>query len=191
MAQPGYGPNYPSTAYILSLIAGILILLGGLAEAAEAAFVGSALLGLFPGIAILLIVLGVIALIFGLVVLYGALQLKSHPQSARGWGILILIFSLISFIGGGGFFIGAILGIIGGILAMVWSPPAPAPGYGQPYGQPMQGQPMAAAPPAWGQPSVTSAPPPGAAAQKFCAHCGAPNASTAQFCAKCGAPMGP
>ena len=185
MAQARYGANYPSTAYILSLIGGILILISGLVDAATAAVVGSAFLGLVPGISIILIVLGVIALIFGLVVLYGALQLKSHPESARGWGILILIFSLISFIGGGGFVIGAILGLVGGILAMVWTPPTPAPGYGQPYGQP-----MAPSPPAWGQPQTT-APPAGAVGQKFCSHCGSPNAPTAQFCAKCGAPMGP
>ena len=189
MAQPGYGPSYPSTAYILTLIGGILILIDGFITAAAAAAVGAAFLGLVPGIAALLIAFGVIALLFGLVILYGALQLKNRPQSARSWGILILIFAIISFIGGGGFFIGAILALVGGILAMVWTPPAPAPGYAQPYG----GQPMAsAAPPAWGQPAAApAAPPAGAVGQKFCSHCGSQNTSTAQFCAKCGAPMGP
>ena len=181
MAQPGYGPNYPSTAYILSLIGGILILIGGIIEAAPAAVVGSVVAGLgFGGFGALIIALGVIALLFGILVLYGALQLKNHPQTAKTWGILILVFSLLSFIGGGGFYIGAILGIVGGILALVWNPPAPAPGYGQP---------MTAAP-GWGQPpAAAGAPPPAAAGQKFCSSCGSANAPGAQFCAKCGAPM--
>lgn len=185
MAQPGYGPNYPSTAYILSLIGGILILIDGIITAAVAAAVGSVIAGFgFGGLGAILIIFGVIALLFGLVVLYGAMQLKNRPETAKTWGILILIFSLISFIGGGGFYIGAILGLVGGILALVWSPPAPQPGYGQP---------MMQAAPAWGQPPAAAAAPPPAAAggQKFCSSCGSPNAAGAQFCAKCGAPMPP
>lgn len=188
-----YGETYPRTAYLLSLIGGILILFFSLIYAAILAVFASLFaaigFGLGAGIAI---ALAVIALLFGVIILYFALRLKSNPQQARTYGVLILVLSLISFVGGGGFYIGAILALVGGILAIVWTPPAPAPGYGQPYGQPMPGQPMAASPPGWGQPPATTAPPPpGAAAQKFCSHCGSPNAATAQFCAKCGAPMGP
>ena len=123
------------------------------------------------------------ALFFGLIILYFAMKLKSNPRSAKAYGILILVFALISFIGGGGFYIGAILALVGGILAIVWNPPAQAaPGYGQP---------MMPAAPGWGAPPPAAAPPPGAAGGKFCASCGSPNAAGAQFCAKCGAPMPP
>ncbi len=183
MAPPGYAQVYPSTAYLLSLIGGILILIDGLLTVV-AAFLGAAVVaGIgFAGLGLLLIAFGIIALLFSLVVLYGALQLKSRPQTARTWGILILVFSLISFLGGGGFIIGAILGLIGGVLAIVWTPPAPA--YGQPM---MQGA------PAWGAPPVTVTAPPAATsgAQKFCSSCGSPNVAGAKFCAKCGAPMAP
>jgi hypothetical protein len=34
------------------------------------------------------------------------------------WATLIIVFSAVSFVGMGGFFIGAILGIIGGAFAL-------------------------------------------------------------------------
>ena len=62
----------------------------------------------------------VAGLISGIVVLVGAIMLYSRPRGASTWGSLILIFSIISFLGTGGFFIGALLGIVGGVLAMTW-----------------------------------------------------------------------
>ena len=181
MASYG-GPSYPSTAYILCLIGGIFILLGGLVEAAVFAVLGSAVISLIPGLGALLIGLAVLALIFGLIIIYGAFQMKSHPQSAKTWGIIILIMAIISlFGGGGGFFIGFLLALIGASLALVWHPPAPT---------------MTQA--AWGAPpplTAAPAPPPGAASagagQKFCSSCGSPNNPGTQFCVKCGAAMPP
>jgi hypothetical protein len=40
------------------------------------------------------------------------------------WGTVIIIFSAISFVGMGGFFIGALLGIIGGAFAISYRPRA-------------------------------------------------------------------
>lgn len=181
MASYG-GPNYPSTAFILSLIGGIFILLAGLVEAALAAAIGAAFLAIVPGLGALFIGLAVLALILGLIVIYGAFQLRSHPESAKTWGILILVFAIVSWVGGGGFFIGFLLALIGGILALTWKPPAPA-----------------MAQPAWGAPpplGTAPMPPPGAApppagGQKFCSSCGSPNNPGSQFCVKCGAAMPP
>jgi hypothetical protein len=39
--------------------------------------------------------------------------------------VLILVFSILSFIGLGGFVVGAILGIVGGVLALRWKPSTP------------------------------------------------------------------
>jgi|HubBroStandDraft_1064217.scaffolds.fasta_scaffold176735_2 amino acid transporter len=190
----GQGMNYPRTAYLLALIGGILILIGSIISAAIYAVGASILAGVgFGGVAIFLVALAVIALIFGIIVLILALRLKSNPQGAKMTGILIIVFSLISFIGGGGFYIGAILALVGGILALIWNPGTamPQPGWGQPgqFGQPGQpgqpgqwGQPQQAA---WGQP--TAVPP--SAGGKTCPACGAANAPGAQFCAKCGAAL--
>jgi hypothetical protein len=99
---------------------------------------------------------------------------------------MIIVLALVSFIGGGGFYIGLILALIGGIVAVTWRPPtvAPsaygAPGYGTPVGAP------GAAPP-WGAPASPPLQP--GVAQRFCSSCGSPNVANAQFCAKCGAPM--
>jgi hypothetical protein len=184
----GQGMNYPRTAYLLTLIGGILILIGGIIEAALLAAIGSVLAGFgYGGLAALAIAFAVIALIFGIIILVLAMRLKSNPQSAKMTGVLIIVFALISYVGGGGFYIGLILALVGGILALIWNPgPAmmPQPGWGQP-GQPGQwGQPGQAQ---WGQPSA----PPAPAGGKVCPSCGTQNAAGSQFCAKCGAAMPP
>ena len=63
-----------------------------------------------------------IGLVAGVVVTIGALLLNSRPAEHTTWGALILVFSLIGFLGMDGFFIGAILGVIGGIVALGWRP---------------------------------------------------------------------
>jgi hypothetical protein len=192
----GYGApmNYPRTAYLLSLIGGILILFLSIIYALILIAAASVLGGLGFGLGAAVVVgFAVVALVFGIIVLLLAFRLKSNPQGARMTGILIIVFALISFIGGGGFYIGAILALIGGVLAVVWTPPPmmmAQPGMAQPgWGQPMQAggwaQPGQPNQPGWGQPS---APP---AAGKTCASCGTVNAQGAQFCAKCDAALPP
>lgn len=191
-SMQSYGEVYPRTAYLLGLIGGVLMLVFTLiAAAVVAAFAGvissiAPAAGAVVGLAVALLVIE--ALIFGGLVIFLSLRMKSNPQGAKGYGVIVLVLSVISLIAGGnGFYIGAILALIGGILAIIWRAPTPAPG----YGQPMMGQPMtqAAQPPAWGAPPPATAPPPGAAGGKFCSSCGSQNAPGAQFCAKCGAPI--
>ena len=67
-------------------------------------------------------VYSLVALISGIIVLLGALMLNSRPAEHMTWGTIVLIFSLISFLGMGGFIIGALLGIAGGALALSWRP---------------------------------------------------------------------
>jgi hypothetical protein len=186
------GGGYPNLAYLLSLIGAILIMLGALyyiiIALAFASIFGA--IGFFGGY--ILVVFGVVGLVFGLIILLLSFRLKRNPAGSQMTGILILVFSLISFIGDG-FYIGSVLALIGGILALIWKPTPGAPQWGQPqqqaWGQPGQqwGQPPQQAPP-------YGAPPPGAApmaGQKFCPSCGSPNAPGAGFCAKCGAAMPP
>jgi Family of unknown function (DUF6114) len=51
-------------------------------------------------------------------------MLNSKPEEHSTWGTLILIFSVLSIFGGamGGFGVGLILGLIGGVLALTWKP---------------------------------------------------------------------
>jgi zinc-ribbon domain len=180
-----YGETYPRTAYLLSLIGGILILVFSIIYAIILLVIASLFAAVGFGLGVGVAVgLAVVALFFGLIVLYFAFKLKTNPANARTYGILILVFAVISFIGGGGFYIGAILALIGGILAIVWTPPATT------YGQPMMGQPMPGGA-AWGQPPPP--PPPSAApaaapgVAQFCQFCGTAIPAGAKFCPKCGA----
>jgi len=63
-----------------------------------------------------------IGLIAGVIVIVAALMLKAHPAEHTAWGAIVLAFSIISFFGMGGFYIGAVLGIAGGALALAWRP---------------------------------------------------------------------
>jgi hypothetical protein len=54
----------------------------------------------------------------------GAAMLRAHPQEHTMWGTVIIVFSAISFVGKGGFIIGALLGIIGGAFAISYRPRA-------------------------------------------------------------------
>jgi hypothetical protein len=157
MASSG-AKSYPSTAFILSLIGGIFILLAGIYTAAIYAFIGSALFDFFPGLGALLIGLAVVALIFGLIIIVGAIMLRSKPESSRTWGVIILVLALLSWVGGGGFVIGFILALIGGILAIVWHPPAaPQQAWGSQPMAPTMGAPQGS--PGWGGQQPPAPPP--------------------------------
>ena len=66
----------------------------------------------------LLLGLAVLGLIFGIVVLFGALMLRFKPANKKAWSLMIMVFSVPSIIMGGGFIIGFILGILGGKMAL-------------------------------------------------------------------------
>lgn len=67
-------------------------------------------------------VMGAVGLVCGVIVLVSAIALLNNSSQPRTLGVLILVFSVLSFLGLGGFVLGAILGIIGGILALRWKP---------------------------------------------------------------------
>jgi hypothetical protein len=61
--------------------------------------------------------------VWGVLIIVFAVMLNSHPNNHATYGGLILVFSIVSWFGSfGGLFIGFLLGLIGGILAIVWHP---------------------------------------------------------------------
>jgi hypothetical protein len=126
---------YPKTASILALVGGVFIILGGALFVFVSAFVlpninfsnisvpnglsSSAIPTLVSGA---VGVMGAFGLVTGAVVLVSAILLLANVGQWRTWGILILVFSILSFMSLGGFIIGAILGIVGGILTLRWKP---------------------------------------------------------------------
>lgn len=126
----------PTAAFVLSLIGGIFILLGGALIAALAATFGGLfnLVGLGDfGLGVAL--LGSLGLVFGLIIIIGGVMMYMKPQQHVMWGAIVLILSIVSFpFSIGGFFIGFILALIGGILGLVFKPSQPM---AAPYAPPM------------------------------------------------------
>jgi hypothetical protein len=102
----------PSTAFIISLLGGIFIIIGGLIWAA----VGT-LLAFFFGLGFLLYAF----LVFGIIILIGAVMMNSHPRSTHTWGIVILLLGIFSLVGITTT-LGGLLAIVGGALALSWNP---------------------------------------------------------------------
>ena len=117
----------PQTAFILSLIGGILMLLGGGVFSMWSMFGGLSMGGMMGGFQGMMGSLGIpfvflsgfflIGLVSGVMIIIGVM-LNTRPLEHKSWCTIILVFSIISLLGMGGFLVGAILGIVGGALAM-------------------------------------------------------------------------
>jgi hypothetical protein len=129
--------GYPNTASILAIIGGCLMLVAGMFFTVLSVFViphlhaslfhnatGSMPVQNVPSLVSgVLAGLGLLGLISGLIVLGSGIMLRIKPGQSVVFGVLILVFSVVSFFGTGGFVIGAILGIIGGIMTLRWRRP--------------------------------------------------------------------
>jgi Family of unknown function (DUF6114) len=63
-------------------------------------------------------VVSVISIGTGVVLIIGGYSIYGKPETAGKWGVAMLVASVVSLFSMGGFFIGPILGVIGGILAL-------------------------------------------------------------------------
>jgi len=93
----------------LAVIGGLLILVAGLAAWGGFAPLGAWYLSGMTGY--------LLAVLFGLITVIGGWW-SSKPGKESMAGIIAIIFSLLGFLVGGGWWIGSILGLIGGIL--IW-----------------------------------------------------------------------
>jgi hypothetical protein len=104
----------PIVAYMLALIAGVLVVLNGLLLLMVGATLGIAMFD--GGLAF-----GPIGVLLGAIIIYAAVHLNAQPTEHMGWGAAIIVLSVVSLVlVGGGFILGFILGLIGGILAIAW-----------------------------------------------------------------------
>jgi len=149
-----------TAAFVLGLIGAIFHLIGGLAFIfIGTLFAGFGFAGLIPdappgsqgllaGIGFALIA---VAVIFIILAFLGAVWMYSGDKRKTTYGgILTLIIAIIAFPTLWGLFIGSLLGFIGAILGLVWSPtpamPAPAPSAAAPPVAPAPMQQAAPAP---------------------------------------------
>jgi hypothetical protein len=130
--------EYPRTASILALAGGIIITLSGVLFVAVSTLIlpnlnygnlntppnlpASAVPGLVSGFVGLMSAFG---LVTGAIVLVSSAMLLTNSGQRRTWSVLILVFSVLSLIGMGGFIVGAVLGIVGGALVLRWRPTTP------------------------------------------------------------------
>jgi apolipoprotein N-acyltransferase len=157
MAVPPASLIKPTAAFILSLIGGILILLWGLVLVAVGVAISSSTLGVFGGD---VLIIGGVELVCGLIVLIAGIFLYVNPEQHTMFGVLVVVFSIVSLVGLGGLLLGFILALIGGILGITHKPTPPAPTVV--YVQP----------------------------QRVCPKCGRVAGPGVQFCAFCGNPLG-
>jgi hypothetical protein len=125
----------PSVAVILSIIGGVLMLVGGSMAFMMLSYNSGfgmmsgfgGMMGdysdMMDGVNLPCATLGglmLLSLVSGILVIVGAVMMDIHPSQSRTWGIIVLVFSIVSFVGMGGFLIGAVLGVVGGAMALGW-----------------------------------------------------------------------
>ncbi|MCI4361896.1 MAG: zinc ribbon domain-containing protein [Thermoplasmata archaeon] len=155
-------PARPTASLVLSIVGGVLILA---AAALEFAIGTQAPQVPFGGFGAAFILSGLLGVIFGVLVLVFGVLVYSQPQHHVVYGVLIIVFSVLSLASfAGGFFVGFLLGLIGGALAVAH----------QPYPQR-----------SW----VPYLPPP-PAIQRICPKCGRVVDPYVRFCPHCGNPLG-
>ena len=111
-----------SFAIVLSLAAGITILIGSLVSSFWHMAIFPQMSGMMEQKFVNGVVLGsIINIVFGVIMIGGAILMLKKPLQTCQWGIMVMIASALSFIGMGGFMMG-IVGMIGGILALIKKP---------------------------------------------------------------------
>jgi len=108
-----------NSSAFLSFVAGIIILIGGVvASFWHMTFLSQMSWMMGPQIAGGFVVGSILGIVFGGIIISAAILMNKKPLQTRQWGVIVLVFSALSFVGMGGFLIGGILGIIAGILAI-------------------------------------------------------------------------
>ena len=111
-------------AVILSMLAGTFIVFGGLMLFAMLSWYGSTLMMggqwhmyMFTYPRWLTAVMATVSVLAGGLVMSTSYKMYKEPRN-KLWGLLIVIGSLVSLFGIGGFGIGGVLGLIGGIMSL-------------------------------------------------------------------------
>lgn len=103
--------------FYLSLIAGLLILIQGIVIFALSGSTAEMFVSLMPWLATDPVLSGIAGVVLGIIVLIGAFLIGKSGKEFAG-GVIVFVISVISLVTGGGWVIGAILGIVGGALGI-------------------------------------------------------------------------
>jgi hypothetical protein len=113
--------DYPRYAFWLSAIGGTMILIQGLMAIFFRSIVYAVAVDLLAGLEAVLI--GLMLVIAALIIDSTAASLVYRPEYRTAAGAMIFVFSLISLFFGGGSLLGSVLGMVGGIMAVLWHRP--------------------------------------------------------------------
>jgi len=100
--------------YLLALFGGVLILSNGIVVWS----VGLTLAAIGPGFTYTAPSVGIVEGVLGTAIILLATTLFLDPRHARGVGVTIIVLSVLSIFGGGGFLVGTALGVLGGVTAL-------------------------------------------------------------------------
>ncbi|MCI4372453.1 MAG: hypothetical protein L3K02_02240 [Thermoplasmata archaeon] len=118
MTENSDGDEFSVLAFVLVLLASLLVLLEGILLLVAGAIVGA----ISPTVGGAVSGLGFVGVLLALVLGSMAYVLYRFPESSRVAGVVVLLVSFLSFFTGGGFFLGLVLGIVGGIVAILFDP---------------------------------------------------------------------
>ena len=108
---------HPVAAFILSLLGGVIILISSL----FVIVIGSAITFFIGGVGGYI---GLLGLLWGSIIIFCSLKLRTDPKMHITYGLIIIVTSVISWIGAaGGFGIGFLFALFGGILGIIWKSP--------------------------------------------------------------------
>ena len=110
--------DYPTGAYLLLLIGGILELIGAIAWAAMVGISGAATMMFLPALGAVILVCAVWFLIWSILIIVAAMWVKTgDPDKVHKGAVLGLVSSILAGIN--------IISLIGAILAFGWKKKAP------------------------------------------------------------------
>lgn len=107
-------------SFVSLLVGGVLIIAGGVMGGVLMGGYGMGMVGNAPvgGFGPFFGWLTAWAFVTGAVVLVAAFRVRIHPAEAGTWGVAAIVAGALSFLGMGGFFIGAAAAIAGGVMAL-------------------------------------------------------------------------
>lgn len=138
--QQGQGASQiprPHTAYVLSLIGSVLMLISSLMVLAAAGFMSMyhgyfafhrfgyyPMMPMFVFTPVFFVIVGIVGLVVSVLALYFSIRLGglSDVGSVHSIGVVLLVLAIIGLFVANGFFVGFILLLIGSILALTWKP---------------------------------------------------------------------
>lgn len=108
--------NRPVLSIVLSIIAGVFVVVDGAVLWNEGWFLNL----IHPGIGNFSLFYGQTEALEGFLIIALAFVMMVWPRTHLYAGLAIVIISVVSLPGGGGFFLGWVIGAVGGILGMVF-----------------------------------------------------------------------